>query len=363
MKKLVLLLASIALLLILSGCALNSSNTPSIVCTADTKACPDGTILERTGPNCEFEECQNITDTTDFETFYLEFSSYSGLSNSTFIVWDKIIYLEKAEPDYLDDTRFNTLYKHATRNLSDVEWQELVYFFLNTEILGLSQEELDSQKCGDTPQDPCPVDGRTSNLLVNLGENSTRLRWGFLKTTPESLQKTMNKIREFSSELEEIANTKELTLATDKMVYEEGETITISLTNNWNKPIYFAQEEKYDQGMPFEVLRDNNQKLETVIVSLKQNSTITKAYFLSPATPIELNNIQILPGQTKEWKIQNPTFKSFHETGKKFTTGKYKLILHYLIRFKPLTDDQTKGFPYGPSFRLESNKFEIVGGT
>lgn len=48
-----LIILSFALVLV-SGCVQN--NQP-VACTKEAKLCPDGSSVERTGPNCEFEEC------------------------------------------------------------------------------------------------------------------------------------------------------------------------------------------------------------------------------------------------------------------------------------------------------------------
>lgn len=34
-----------------------SPEESDVVCTMDTKLCPDGTYVGRSGPNCEFKEC------------------------------------------------------------------------------------------------------------------------------------------------------------------------------------------------------------------------------------------------------------------------------------------------------------------
>ncbi len=39
---------------------------PVVICTDDAKGCPDGTIVGRTGPNCEFAECPGYTPKEDF---------------------------------------------------------------------------------------------------------------------------------------------------------------------------------------------------------------------------------------------------------------------------------------------------------
>ncbi len=35
--------------------------TQPVACTAEAKICPDGSAVGRTGPNCEFAQCPNLT--------------------------------------------------------------------------------------------------------------------------------------------------------------------------------------------------------------------------------------------------------------------------------------------------------------
>ena len=59
MKKLLILL-------FLSLFLISSCNTPQEIqgCTAEGKVCPDGSVVGRTGPNCEFEKCPSETGKT-----------------------------------------------------------------------------------------------------------------------------------------------------------------------------------------------------------------------------------------------------------------------------------------------------------
>ncbi len=45
-----------------SGTDVNESSSSLGACQADAKACPDGTFVSRTGPNCEFAPCQSDED-------------------------------------------------------------------------------------------------------------------------------------------------------------------------------------------------------------------------------------------------------------------------------------------------------------
>jgi len=42
----------------------NEGNGP--ICTDDAKGCPDGTVVGRTGPNCEFAPCPGQKPKSDF---------------------------------------------------------------------------------------------------------------------------------------------------------------------------------------------------------------------------------------------------------------------------------------------------------
>ena len=55
MKKLLILL-------FLSLFLISSCNIPQEIqgCTAEGKVCPDGSVVGRTGPNCEFEKCPDL---------------------------------------------------------------------------------------------------------------------------------------------------------------------------------------------------------------------------------------------------------------------------------------------------------------
>ena len=46
---------------------LNKNQPQQTACTLEAKICPDGSSVGRTGPNCEFAECQNITTYTNNE--------------------------------------------------------------------------------------------------------------------------------------------------------------------------------------------------------------------------------------------------------------------------------------------------------
>ena len=56
MKKSIFILLIISLLFLVS-CVQNNQGA----CTQEAKLCPDGTSVGRTGPNCEFDTCSNIT--------------------------------------------------------------------------------------------------------------------------------------------------------------------------------------------------------------------------------------------------------------------------------------------------------------
>jgi hypothetical protein len=40
-----------------------------IACSADAKACPDGSYVERVGPNCEFEPCPTASSTKNDNSY------------------------------------------------------------------------------------------------------------------------------------------------------------------------------------------------------------------------------------------------------------------------------------------------------
>lgn len=63
MKKLFILF-TILMIITVSGCI----NEEPVGCPEDAKICPDGTIVVRVGPDCEFEECPEIQDETENKT-------------------------------------------------------------------------------------------------------------------------------------------------------------------------------------------------------------------------------------------------------------------------------------------------------
>jgi len=63
MKKILIILTAVVaiVLLAISGYFLLASKTQApIACTMEAKICPDGSVVGRTGPKCEFASCPNI---------------------------------------------------------------------------------------------------------------------------------------------------------------------------------------------------------------------------------------------------------------------------------------------------------------
>lgn len=76
MKNIVIILV---ILLVIAGIvyAFTESNDPmsdgdQIACTMDARACPDGSYVGRTGPNCEFAPCPTTGTSTINGTTSLE---------------------------------------------------------------------------------------------------------------------------------------------------------------------------------------------------------------------------------------------------------------------------------------------------
>lgn len=74
-KKLIIGIATVIVLLVTGGLFvwLNVSNKP-IACTKELKICPDGSGVERAGPNCEYAECSGVAndggiEASDWETY------------------------------------------------------------------------------------------------------------------------------------------------------------------------------------------------------------------------------------------------------------------------------------------------------
>lgn len=48
-----------------------ATTTEPVACHADAKICPDGSVVARTGPNCEFAACPSDTATSTILTTYM----------------------------------------------------------------------------------------------------------------------------------------------------------------------------------------------------------------------------------------------------------------------------------------------------
>ncbi len=105
----------------------SSKDSPKqIACTMDAKVCPDGSAVGRTGPNCEFAECLNITvsssvNTEEWKTYTNEQYGFSfnhpnwGILESS---KNPIVYLD--HPDHAQgDYRQIQLYIYNDKSLGD----------------------------------------------------------------------------------------------------------------------------------------------------------------------------------------------------------------------------------------------------
>ena len=48
----------VILAILLAGLMAGCESQAQVICPTDFKECPDGTLLSREGPNCEFESCR-----------------------------------------------------------------------------------------------------------------------------------------------------------------------------------------------------------------------------------------------------------------------------------------------------------------
>jgi len=86
------LVVAVVILLVIGSSAyiyINKEPVNPIACTMEAKQCPDGSYVGRTGPQCEFTECQKTTEETDL-ILYIQDKEIAATSDCG--VTKKVVY-------------------------------------------------------------------------------------------------------------------------------------------------------------------------------------------------------------------------------------------------------------------------------